>query len=170
MSRQTSALQPVRLVEAEAIGDAGAPVVRHAGEARVAEIAHHLDDVARHGPLGVRLVAGALLARRRGPAIAAQVHRDDGEALRQGRCDAVPHHVALREAVYEDKGRPVSMHAREDAARRRIEAPGLEAGHQVGELGAVLVVVPCVTEHQPSPRGKVVWGISVDEPTVLIVC
>jgi len=86
------------VVEGHAVADAPAAVVAAQGEALEAEMAHHLDLVERHRPLGVRAVA---LVRRRlgGVAVSAQVGGDHREVFGEARGDQVPHRERLGAAV-----------------------------------------------------------------------
>ena len=112
------------MVEREPVGDPGAAVVAHDGEALVAERGHQLHQLRRHLPLRVALAPRAARGRPRG-AVAAQVGRHDRVIPRQPRRDAMPARVRLREAVEEQDGRAV-------AARGHVV---LGRAHRVAGLG-----------------------------------
>src|SRR4029079_11443215 len=97
-------LDALRAIERKAVRAAGAAIVAAYGEALEAELPHQLDLVTRHRPLRVGLVIRRGLGLR-ALAVAAQVRRDDGEALCQCRGDGMPHHVRLRMAVQEEERR-----------------------------------------------------------------
>jgi hypothetical protein len=79
----------------------------------VPERRHQRDLVGRHSP---ERVAGMVVARLGtvGVAVAAQVGRDDGVLPSQLRGDAVPHDVALREAVHQQDRRTLAPADRVD--------------------------------------------------------
>ena len=95
---QGEALDPLRMVQGQAVGDAPAPVVTDDGEPVVAERPHHRHRVRRHGALGVRGVALPARGLVR-IAVAAQVHGHDHAALGQARGDVEPGRQGLRVAV-----------------------------------------------------------------------
>jgi hypothetical protein len=97
-------LDPLRMVERQAMRQSRTAIVAADLEALEAERLHHLDHVLRHRPLGVgRMILGRLGLER--AAVAAQVGRDHGEALGQRRPDAVPHRMRLWIAVQQQKWR-----------------------------------------------------------------
>ena len=107
-------VQPLRMVEREAVADAGAPVVSDQTEADMAKLLHHRYRVLRHQAL--RVERAVFAARRAGPAIAAQIHENDGEPLGQFRRDLVPFDMSLRIAMQQQKRRSVAVRAHEEPA------------------------------------------------------
>ena len=85
----------------------GTAVVTDHGEPLEPERRHQRDLVGRHGAERVPGVVGTRLGTV-GVAVAAQVGRDDGVLPRQLRGDAVPHDVALREAVQQQDRRALA--------------------------------------------------------------
>jgi hypothetical protein len=77
-------------------------------EADKTEPLHHFHHRLGHGALGVGGMIG-LRRRRRRPAVARQVGDHERKALRQRRRHAVPHHIALRMAVQEQKRRAAAI-------------------------------------------------------------
>ena len=126
---QDHAVDHLGRVEGEPVGDAGAAVVAHDGEAIEAERLHDGDAVARHGALGIGRVVVAVGGRCVGEAVAAQVHDDDGRLGGQLRGEAVPAGVRLRVAVKAEKRWPVAG----DAAVKREPVVGDEAGFETGK-------------------------------------
>ena len=63
-------------------------------------------------------------------AVAAEVRGDDGEALRQGRGDGVPHHVRLGMAVEEQERRPAAPVADPERRLADVHVLELEAGEE----------------------------------------
>ena len=83
-------LDPVRVVEGQAMGNASAAIMRDHLEAVVAEIGHQFGEVAGHAGLGI----GGVIAGDAGLeafAIAAQVGGDDGEPFGERRGGGMPH-------------------------------------------------------------------------------
>jgi hypothetical protein len=115
----------VGVVEGQAVGAAGAAVVPGHSKPLEAELAHHLNLVAGHGPLGVRLVVRGC-GRLAAPAVAAQVGGDHGELLRQPRRHGVPHHVGLRVPVEQQERRAAPAMADADHRLPGIDQRELE--------------------------------------------
>ncbi len=101
---RSEAAHAVRMVERHPICDPAATVMARNVEPIKAEGRHRFDEVERHRALGIRqvLVVGRRFAAR---AIAAQVGRHHGEALRKARRDLVPDRVCLWIAVDEQQRR-----------------------------------------------------------------
>ena len=122
------------MVEHEAVRHPPAAVVPDQREAVVAERPHRCHLVGGHRALGV--VAVALAPRRfLGVAVAAQVRRDDGEALGQPRRDPAPGRVRLRVAVQEQERRPRPADRGADAEAVRVDVVQVEACEERARLG-----------------------------------
>lgn len=122
---RAGAQDAVRMVEAEAVEDARAAVVRRHVEAPVAERTHQPGHVPRHGPL--RLVGGLRHGRRHPRiAVAPQVGNHEREALLQERRDLVPHGMGFGIAVEQQQGRAprVLPDPDMDARGADIDVPG----------------------------------------------
>ena len=119
----SSIIRPTRSgrVERQAMRDAGAAVVGADVEALVAERGHQRDRIGGH-----RRACCARRAWHRPQAgriaVAAQVHRDDAEALGERRRDPVPHRRGLRMAVQQQQRRAGAA-----AARMQLDAGMAEA-------------------------------------------
>ena len=89
---------PVRVIEAQAMGHPAAAIVAGDDEAIEAQTRHQQGHVGRHRPLAVGCVV-----RRRGRlaavAVAAQVRADDRERAGECRRHAMPHRLGLRISV-----------------------------------------------------------------------
>ena len=120
------------MVERETIGDAGAAIVPDETEADVAKLLHHRDGVLGHQPL--RVERALFAARRAGPAIAAQIHEDDGKALRELRRNPVPFDMGLRIAVQQQQRRSLAMRAHEKAAGGGRDPMRGEARKEIGQI------------------------------------
>src|SRR5437763_13236097 len=96
------------MTDREAMRDAPAAIVAGEEEAAEAERLHRLDLVAGHHALRVALVSLRRRRLRRVP-VAAQVGRDDVEALREPRRDLVPDRVRLRVAMEHQQRRAVAL-------------------------------------------------------------
>ena len=110
---QRQALDTLRMIEGEPIGDASAPVVTRQRKPIEAEACHHLDHVARHCPFGVRRMigrGGRLPAR----AITSQVGADHREIRRQRGRHRAPHDVRLRKAMEQQQRGTASRMTDED--------------------------------------------------------
>lgn len=114
------------------MGGAGAAVVGRHVEGLVAQVAHHGHHVRGHGP------EAEVLTGRGGFSVAAQVRDDHAVVPREGRTQAVPHGVGLREAVQQQE---------------RLAPPG--GPHVDGGPGDRDAVGLEVLEHGPlcAPRG-----------------
>jgi hypothetical protein len=126
---QSHLLHRLRVVEAEAMGDARAAVMPGEEEAGMAEVLHQRHDVGCHCPLGV----GRMVRRDRGlggEAVASEVRADDGEMAGESGRDLVPHPVRLRVAVqqHERPPRPAATDAQGHAGLDRdlLEREALE--------------------------------------------
>ena len=97
----------VGLVQREPHRDVAAPVMPDDGEARVAELPHQGDAVARHRPLRIGLVVVGRQRLRRLP-VTAQVGADDGVGSRQERRHQMPRGVRARVSVQQQDRRPGS--------------------------------------------------------------
>ena len=73
--------------------------------------------------------------RLRALAVPAQVGRHDREALCKARGDFVPHHVGLRMAVQEQKGRPGAAAPNAERRLADVDALEVEAGEKLGHRG-----------------------------------
>ena len=140
------------VVERHAVGDASAAVVAGDGEAVVPERAHQRHLVLRHAALGVGDMALPAV-RLAAVAVAAQVGRDHGEALRQRRRDLAPGHVRLGMAVQQEQRRSAAAdggadrdpgrdgHVDEAEAREEGRRPALdERGSLMAYPGSVGLV------------------------------
>ena len=107
MSSSASRVTRLRMIERHAARDAAAAIVPDDGELLEAELAHDFDLVLRHRALGVARVIVAF-GRLAAVAVAAQVRRDDGEALRERRRDVSPFEMRLRPALQQQHGRPAA--------------------------------------------------------------
>lgn len=93
------------MVQRRPVRDVAAAIVTDHGEAVVAEVCHEAHDVAGHGSVAVRMVAGVRVGAD-GPAVAAQVGADGGQpGLDQLRGDLVPGGVRAGMTVEEDHSR-----------------------------------------------------------------
>ena len=98
--------------------DAAAAIVADHGEAVEAQGRHQLDLVLGHGALAVvdvALAAGRLVR----VAIAAQIGRDDGEALGEDGGNLVPGGMGLRVAVQQEQRRAAAANGTAQAHGRR---------------------------------------------------
>lgn len=114
------ALDRLRVVHGEAVGDAPAAVVAREAETRVAQRGHRGHEVLRHLALRVRGVPFVRRRLARLP-VAAQVRRDHGEAPCQPRRHLVPEGVGLRIAVQQQERR---AGAADDGVHR--DPPGID--------------------------------------------
>ncbi len=138
-------LDPIGVVEREAMRDTAAAVVAGDEKAPMAEACHQRRHVGGHRPLAVKrmglvLQRGARLGRI---AVAAQVRNDEREVGRQPCGDALPHDVRLRVAVQEKQCRlgPVAA-----GARKQLDlAGGMRAGFEAIE--------PCHAQLLPATAG-----------------
>lgn len=123
------------IFQRQAIADPAAPIVAGEAKAVEAERFHDLDHGDRHGTLGVRGVFG-IGARRRGPAVTGQICDHQREMRGQRRRHAVPHDVALRMAVQEEKRRAAAVaDTGENLADRCVDPARRVAGIKVDEIG-----------------------------------
>ncbi len=121
------------MIKSKAHADARAAIMAHQRELYVAQALHDLHGVGGHQALGVILALVAV--RRRRPAIAAQIHRDDGEALGQRGRNLAPRDIGLAKAVQQKHRRPRAMGAGEDLAGVGVDPVRGEAGVEVGGVG-----------------------------------
>jgi hypothetical protein len=121
----------LRVVQRQAVRDAGAAVVADQLELLEAEPAHKAHLVAGHGSLGVRLPGGVRIGFA-AVAVAPQVGQDDSMVLGEGRGDIAPHEVVLRVAVQHEHGRTRPRDGAVDADAVDVHVPVLEAGQQRG--------------------------------------
>ena len=126
MSSNASRVTALRMVERHSTRDAPAAIVPDDREPFEAELAHHLDLVLSHRAFGI---AGVILATRRfaAVAVAAQIRRDDGEALREDRSDVTPFEMRLRPALQQQHRRPAAADDTVDLGAGRGAAEALEA-------------------------------------------
>ena len=156
------------MVERQAVRDAGATIMRADEEALVAQRAHDLGHVMRHGALRVWRVVG--VARRLfGIAVAAQVRADQGETLSQSRGDPAPHHMGLRIAVEQQQRRPLPARPHTNPRARRLNVEQAKTGEQIvrdgtfGEQHRTVEMQECASAYPESA------GISrIDYYTILI--
>lgn len=107
---------PVRVVEHQAVADAGAAVMADQAEAVEPEDPHQRHHVGSHGPFGV----GGMVRRWRRlgrEAVAAEVGTDHAEAGGERGRDLVPHRMGLRVAMQKQERRAgaAGAHAKRDA-------------------------------------------------------
>ena len=121
----------IRIVQRQAVRDAGAAVVADQLELREAELAHQPHLIAGHGPLGVHLPRGVRFRLSR-VAVAAQVGEHDGVILSEGGGDIAPHEVVLRVAVQHEHGRTRPRGGAVDGDAVDVDMLVLEAGQQCG--------------------------------------
>jgi len=76
--------------------------------------------------------------RLRALAVAAQVRRDDGEALCETGCDRVPHHVRLRVPVEQEERRPGTAPANAQLDALEVDPLEREAGEELGGHARIL--------------------------------
>ena len=130
--------EPPRMVEREAIRDSRAAIVSDEAETGVAELVDDAQHVLRHLALGIGIVA-LVRARRGGPAVAAQIHRDDAMRFRQRWRNLVPHHMRLRETMQQHDGLAI-LRAADTGENRAFlggDIPALEAGEEIGEIAHI---------------------------------
>ncbi len=99
------------MIQRKPVCHACTSVVRADEESVVAQLPHHLRDVARHGALAVGRVRIVGWGARR-VAIAAKVESNDGEMLCKLIGNAMPHHVRLRMSVQQQERGPTATHPR----------------------------------------------------------
>jgi hypothetical protein len=117
------ALDPVGRHQGHQERDVAAPVVAHDPDAVQVLGVQEREDVAR--PRRLRVVAG----RRRRPAPAAQVGRDDAVALGQLRDQVPPGPPVLRPAVQEQQGRPAARFGDMQPDLAEIDVAVPDPGH-----------------------------------------
>ena len=144
-----------RMVERQPIADASAPVMTADAEAHMAEISHHRDDILAHFALGIERAAVAVGRTR--PTIAAQVHDDHPEAMRQLWRQPMPHDVALGKAVQQEQWRTAAAGAGEDATSVRVDPVRGEAGKEIGDIAHGSL--------HSGPYRQQCWGLSVQPAT-----
>jgi hypothetical protein len=131
---QREPLDATGLVEGETVADARAAVVPDHRKTHMPERLHDGDHVPAHLALGVDRMRG-IAARRRGPAVAAQVHAHDRVRLSERRRDAMEASVRLREAMQEHHRRSVTAAAHENTPRVCVDPVRVEAGEEVACVG-----------------------------------
>ena len=101
------------MIDCEPMRDATTAIVAAKTERIEAEFAHHYNLILRHFTFTVVGVIGSI-GRFSTHAIPAKVGDDDGEVLRQFRCDAVPNQMRLRIAVQQQQRRATAADERVD--------------------------------------------------------
>ncbi len=129
------------VVEGHPVADAPAAVVAAQGEALEAELAHHLDLVLGHRPLGVRAMTFVRL-RLGGVTVPAQVGGDYREVFGEARGDQVPHGERLGAAVQQQHRRALAPTNGVDARPFRLDPDPLEALKHTRVLSSVRGAVP----------------------------
>jgi hypothetical protein len=112
---KSKTLDPIRVVERHAIGDARPAIVADDRKAREPLRRHHANHVERHHALRVWRVI-RLGRRLAACAVPAKIGADDREFFRQGRRDATPHEMRLRKAVQKQQ-RPAAPRATDEDRR-----------------------------------------------------
>jgi len=150
-------VDPVRVVESHAIGDATAAIMSDERKARKPKPLHHSHHVLRHGALRI----GRMVWRGDRAAalpIAAKISADNGKVVRKQRRDAVPHQVSLRKAVQQENRRAQTQPAHEDTGLVRLNNLGFKVissfglcsfPHHERQQGAALV--GCAASSAASP-------------------
>ena len=116
----------LRMVQREAVGDAGAAVMADQMKFLVAQRLHQLDLVQRQGALGIVTVIGQAGGLGR-IAIAAQVCRYHGVMSSQARRDPVPDAVRLRITVQQQHGGTAAAAYEVDAGAAHCDLPVFES-------------------------------------------
>ncbi len=114
------------VIEAHAVHGARAAVVPGREEFVVAEVAHDLDLVLRHGAERVVDVVLAAVLRPDAVAVAAEIRGHDVEALGEAGRHPVPRDVRHRVAVQQQERRPAAAMAQVDARAGRVDVEGLK--------------------------------------------
>ena len=102
-----------RMIQGHAIANAAAPVMTYHGKAVMPELLHQMQEVVRHGALGIGEVIGAVQRAGR-VSITPKIGHHAGEALHKIRRDPVPHGMGLRKSMNEEQGRAMAADAGKD--------------------------------------------------------
>jgi hypothetical protein len=118
------------MIEAEAMGDAGATVVSCDEESLMSEMPHGLHLILGHRAKRVVNVARASI-RLTGIAIASQVRDHDGVVEGESRADLVPGDMGLRVTVQQQERRAVSFSEDANGSPAGLYVLGREPGKKL---------------------------------------
>ena len=126
------------MVERKPIAQSSAAIMADDAETHVAQLLHHVYDVFAHSAFAIGLAVRA--ARRRRPAVAAQIHRHHMKALGELARHARPHEMGLRKPVQQKQRlrARIAAAARKYAALVSVDPMTGEAGEQVCAHAAAL--------------------------------